>query len=556
MIVRPSTADGRDHPPVQALSYPRFSRQRALLIAFFIMCAVGRVAFAQNSSQTNVTVYETQPAKHSPKKTASCPGSDPKSWGKIQEGENLLADLQPDKALAVCNEALQTKCTTLRDEAQTCARQAIEEKHVLTEVSQKLHDIDHYLARNSFEKVAGIESSLRGPDGRCQLTSELLPPYQSSVLRYCDLELKRRSLDPPPFPKVQEKLRTVWEYIHRSTALRPAGDFLLYVWKAIVWLAKWLSPAFLTIILLFYLFREAFSKKGFLQRERTTWIVWSVQDESKLGASGAVMEALNWESNPLLKDKGERLMCWLAPPFIPEKTAGRAAGSSYTTQVWRELLCEDKTDLLRVRRECTLWNNHDDLYRARINVRHFYLFPAYEELDVTLGKFSFKGLVGLSKWVNRKALEDLPSIIGVVTRRDGSGPGAWGVRLNANWKDDERRDQTVSVFAESQPQDFGDPLAQVAQRAALKLMLRLSGAYNVAYPDAEELRLKLIADLERLLKDAQVSGPPQEFAATLQNTLYAAKSEIALIQTPLPNANVVTAQAAFRQGIEMLRQLI
>lgn len=141
-------------------------------------------------------------------------------------------------------------------------------------------------------------------------------------------------------------------------------------------------------------------------------------------------------------------------------------------------------------------------------MRSLFLDPAYQDLDIDIGGFTLKGLNGIRKFVLQSFFREVPSIIGVVSRREIGKFVAWGVRLNANridnGKEKDKRTITVSVFAESLPQEYGDPLGQVAQRAALKLMLRIAGSN---------------AELES-------------------------------------DANVVTAQAAYRQGIELLQQLI
>jgi hypothetical protein len=130
----------------------------------------------------------------------------------------------------------------------------------------------------------------------------------------------------------------------------------------------------------------------------------------------------------------------------------------------------------------------------------FYLDPAYDEVDVSVAGFTVKGVMGLRKLLKLAIYRRKPSVVGVVSQFGSESAKCWSVRLNANRPGKGRDDRTISVYAENSPQEYGDPLSQVAQRAAFKLVLR--------------------------------------------------------ILNPQLDANLVTAMAAYRQGVEMLRQLL
>lgn len=499
-------------PSTAARDFRLHARATRVLVVFAV-CALTSVdgLSHDDTQQTHVVIDEIrQPHKQPRKKIIDpCPDPDGKTSGRIQEGENLLTALQPDQALAICDEALQTKCPRLREQAQMCASQAIEERQTLTEVSQEIKTVDFYLTRYRYADARNIEASLR------QLQSELAgnksATYQSHVSAYIDTELEKRTglKEQPWILKWLGKLGKILGIDPPP----PSQTWVLWVIRWILQVLKWSIWGLLAIISIRLLFlgvdRLRNRRKELLDVK--SWIVWSIADESNSGASGALMDALNWGSNPLLEkdNSGRRLMCWLAPPFLPDSPV-KSAGN--TTVVWTELLSQTYPGTLAPS-EPTLWKISDDLVRANERVKKFFLDPAYQELDLTIGSFTIKGLSGLRKFVLQRAFRDVPSIIGVVTRRKAEGSLAWGVRLNANWPNES---QTVSVFAESLPQEYGDPLGQVAQRAALKLMLRIAG----------------------IVESGDAHGTSNS------------------IEVMDPSANKVTAQAAFRQGIELLRQLI
>ena len=84
-----------------------------------------------------------------------------------------------------------------------------------------------------------------------------------------------------------------------------------------------------------------------------------------------------------------------------------------------------------------------------------------------------KGMFGLYRNLKRFRDRRLKSIVGVVSQVNSQGAPRWAVRLNANQPGDAVADRTISVYADGLPMTYGDPLAQVAERAAFKLVIRI-----------------------------------------------------------------------------------
>lgn len=460
------------------------NRWRSLIVIVFCL-SVSCSVFSQPTREKPLPVEIVyKPTKPTP------PCADPggKISGKIGEGENLITARQPDQAIAVCNPALETKCSDLRDRAQGCVSHAIAEKRILDEISQELGAIDFDLGsyrygdaakvaeKLGYDTTAVSENSPKIEDGIKQqrdcakLGPDACSELASSLAGYIETELNKRTALRERHPS----LLVARGYLGEKSGISPPPPLS----KWLLWLVLFVLFAWMVRVLLRYCW---------WLRIRKNWIVWSVVDENKSGASGALMDALDWEADPLLQtnEDGERLLCWLAPPFLPDDIEDARS----TTTVWRDLAAKvPKTE--------EIWDIDENLREARRLVPDFILDPAYQELDVNIGGFTVKGLSGLRKFALQSIFARSPSIIGVVTRREVDGHVCWGVRLNANMP---RQNRTMSVFAESLPQEYGDPLAQVAQRAALKLMLRIGDGDT--------------------------------------------------------DANTVTAQAAYRQGIELLKQL-
>lgn len=476
-----------------AQSRSRVIARRLLTLAAFASLEFVQISAAQPQNTPRMEVVFNQGPSPSPAKKQNHPKDDCENPGRksiadTDKGNFLLMELKPDEALAACTEALQTTCKSDIvqaksdiQKAKSCANGAVIEKQSLLDVSQKFATIDAYLANYRYDEARSLRDTLK--DTYCSQTCTNSCIYQPFLRTYIETEIaKRLGLNEQPWT------RRVRVYLGSISGIAPPPT--LTKWLR---LSRWLLLVIVVVFLIFKIWRRTHQ----LGVDKS-WIVWSVVDEGKSGASGALMDALDWNANPLLRNHqcGERPIFWLAPPFLPEGF-DRARK---TNAIWSSLTGEPPPT------ETTIWNISEDLVGAKVIVDNFLLDPAYEELDVNIAGFTVKGLNGIIKFFKQRLYRNLPSIVGIVTRREVDGSPAWGVRLNANWRPGNvgKKTVTVSVFAESLPQEYGDPLAQVAQRAALKLMLRIKGGNDQAGADA----------------------------------------------------NLVTARAAYRQGIEMLRQLI
>lgn len=240
----------------------------------------------------------------------------------------------------------------------------------------------------------------------------------------------------------------------------------------VVWLLLWWLPWNIWLLV---------CKWRFGQR----WVVWSVQDESKSGASGAVMDALNLEANPLLE------------PLSASNKEKRKANSPLTNGRPSLLL---KPPLLHKLKEPTtrphgVWGDFvsripadtdDDCFpieqiadpdnEPKKNLIRFWLAPAYTEIDIAIGKVPLKGINQLFKIYKRYLNSCCPSVNGIVSQVQNDGKKAWAVRLNASqgWmRHLSRKMRTFSVYADGSLQEYNDPLLAVAQRAALRLVIRM-----------------------------------------------------------------------------------
>ncbi len=446
----------------------------------------------------------TKPGRSHPSK---CPASDAVKARaldlKILSGDYLTTARQTDQALAACNEALQASCgADQATRAAACIDGAIAEKATIEAIQQKLQVIDSQLACFRYHEADGFAVQLRGQFSNgnwCRgcFMGTIGEARKKALYQYVQTELGKRS--------ELNKVRPWWQlsrfrgWLGDRLGLCPAPS----VREVITWFSEFLVVvavavplAAICIIWLAALIWHGFIRDKILPAQNL-WIVWSVIDKTECGASGAVMDALDSRANPLLRttENGgtlrlrlpQRLQLWLAPPYLPDRGPSRL-----TALVWADLLGTLYGDLPY------FLTSIEDIPRAEMP--KFYLDPAYDEVDVSVGGITVKGIMGLRKLLKQAIYRKKSSVVGVVSQVESDNVKCWGVRLNANRPGKRRNDRTISVYAENSPQEYGDPLSQVAQRAAFKLVLR--------------------------------------------------------ILNPRLDANLVTAMAAYRQGIEMLRQLL
>jgi hypothetical protein len=193
------------------------------------------------------------------------------------------------------------------------------------------------------------------------------------------------------------------------------------------------------------------------------------------------MDALDPNANPLLAaylnpQTIPRAQLLLSPPFLDSSGDHRPGGYA-SKLVWKNFVSgappRNRTDD---------WKNQFEIERFYPDpwgeaFPRFKSNPAYEEIDVTVGKFTLKGIVSLRNLFWRWLRQYRKSVVGVVTGPKVEGKHVWSVRLNANVPP---TDWTASVYADGLPQEYGDPLGQVAQRAAFKLVLRMVNPYLTA----------------------------------------------------------------------------
>ena len=454
----------------------------------------------------------TKPQSSHPSK---CAASDPiKAHAldlKILSGDYLTTARQPDQALAVCNDALQASCNADQTtRATACITGAIAQKAIIESIQQKLQVIDSDLACFRYKEAQVLADQLKAqfpehvdgagtPEGIgswCKgCFSGMVGDARLTALhQYVQTELGKR-------PELN-KVHPWWQ----ASEIRGRLGGLLGVCPApsirqvIVWLSEFLVAVAIAVPLIVWLlglFWFGFIRDKILPEENL-WIVWSVIDETKCGSAGAVMDALDSRANPLLRvtENGgisrlplpKRPQLLLAPPYLPQQ-----GGARLSALVW--------ADLLGMLYGVLPYSPTviEDLPQDK-EMPKFYLDPAYDEVDVSVAGFTVKGVMGLRKLLKLAIYRRKPSVVGVVSQFESESVKCWSVRLNANRPGKGRDDRTISVYAENSPQEYGDPLSQVAQRAAFKLVLR--------------------------------------------------------ILNPQLDANLVTAMAAYRQGVEMLRQLL
>lgn len=447
--------------------------------------------------------YVTPVTKPTPRRPPKCAALDPtKSRAldlKILSGDYLTNARQLDQALGVCGEALRESCTEDQESsAKACISGVVAQRATIDGIQQRLTVIDSLLACFRYKEARSLGDSLRNQfSGNRPSTGyfqgEIGRERREMLSQYIETELGKRSqlIESHPIWQLSGFRGRIGELLGMCPAPSVREVFLWFFEFLICFMvATWFAG----------LFWHGFVRDKILPEENL-WIVWSVIDETKCGASGAVMDALDSRANPLLRPEQNggsggsfrlqvplRPQLWLAPPYLSEQGPARV-----TTLVWPDLLRSVYGDLPYPLTPI------EDIPQDK-EMPKFYLDPAYDEVDITVGGFAIKGLIGLRKILRQAVYRKKKSVLGVVSQVESEKIKCWGVRLNANRPGKRREDRTISVYAENSPQEYGDPLSQVAQRAAFKLVLR--------------------------------------------------------VLNPALDSNIVTAMAAYRQGIEMLRQLL
>ena len=371
----------------------------------------------------------------------------------------------------MCRSALELACNTeQREGALKCIQGAIAERSTLDYIDSHIRLLDHYLECNWCDDASTIKSELEKnvPDLSCQENDRVCTARKEQLQTYINTELTKR-------PRLSEKQHSMSRWFNRrSRGLDLCPTPTIALWLIMILRAlKWVFLVALIVPLIFlgvYLLRYWWHARELNDK---CWIVWSITDDSKCGAAGAVMDALSFRSNPLLarflsddleqrKRERTRREILLAPPFfVPDKKK-----LSPTLLVWVDLL----EPAAPINREAFI----EEIPFNCDTIPRFILDAAYEEIDISVGGFGVKGVTGVIRSLKRFRDRKLQSVIGVVSKSGAEGqPPTWAVRLNANKPGIEVEDKTISVYADSTPMSFGDPLGQVAERAAFKLVIRI-----------------------------------------------------------------------------------
>jgi hypothetical protein len=216
------------------------------------------------------------------------------------------------------------------------------------------------------------------------------------------------------------------------------------------------------------------------------WNVWSIQDKQNRGAAGPVMDALNTANNPLLSRQFIPSSLLLVPSF--------ALNWGTESLVWRDFLDRPREPI-----------DMEVLPLKEFQKHRFIQVEAFDELDVKVAGVEAKGLIGLFRTLRKLLDRGLPAAQGIVyrLRTGGATPQSYAcVRITCNWTadvkaltrnrkrhhrsddEDDRQDETVSVFASTADDLSIDAIALSAQRAAFKLFHRLALRSSSAYATA------------------------------------------------------------------------
>jgi hypothetical protein len=125
----------------------------------------------------------------------------------------------------------------------------------------------------------------------------------------------------------------------------------------------------------------------------------------------------------------------------------------------------------------------EDLPIDRMRRHSFSLEEAFDEIDLKVAGAEIKGLLGVFKTVKRWFFKGFPAMQAFAgTSGDGEKASAT-IRLTCNYRriwitrafvSKRDQDDTISVFASTEEQQFADPVGLAAHRAAFKVFYRLA----------------------------------------------------------------------------------
>jgi hypothetical protein len=222
--------------------------------------------------------------------------------------------------------------------------------------------------------------------------------------------------------------------------------------------------------------------------KQPVWFVWSIRDEVGAGAAGAVIEALDVRTNPLVapyiqpeyrkrEEARARREFLLLPPFLKhsafEDDSIFRGGSTRSNGVLKDFLGSGFP--LTFVEEIVFFPDENNLTEGSKKdlLPVFRLDEAYGEVNLKVGGFEMRGIMGLVTLYKRVRYRRFHNVLGFVSKGEGKG---WAVRLNGQIPARKSRAESefvASVWADTIDTDFGDPLGLVAQRAAFKLLLRI-----------------------------------------------------------------------------------
>src|ERR1700691_1797252 len=215
--------------------------------------------------------------------------------------------------------------------------------------------------------------------------------------------------------------------------------------------------------------------------KRVDWKVWSITDAANRGYGGPLMDALDVDNNPLLCQRKPSSLL-LVPSFHPEFHPDGEESEPF--KLWRDFL-DTPRELIGMEKLPTL---------AELRRHRFVQQQAFEDLDLKVGAFDAKGVVGLMRIIQRFRNRRLPGVQATIYRLspdDTKGAALACVRITCYWtrpnsaqngdegtgseaeEPQRNEDKTVSVFASRQDNPAIDATALSAQRAAFKLFYRL-----------------------------------------------------------------------------------
>lgn len=250
-----------------------------------------------------------------------------------------------------------------------------------------------------------------------------------------------------------------------SSALRKTPGLLLHFLEILL-----LFLALAAIMLAVWHLSKKRIDAGFAFRDGDIkWTVWSISDPEGRGAAGAVMDALDWESNPLLSDYIPSSLLLYSPD--DDRTNGLG-----TPKAWKDLLDEPRTPI-----------DMEVIKKSEFRRHKFVQTEAFEEMDLKIGSIEAKGLLGGFRNLHRMIMRGLPASQGVVySSTEGAAKKTHAcVRITCNWPDSPAGiPDTVSVYASTEDDPRVDAIGLSAQRAAFKLFYRLAQSELPEYSSA------------------------------------------------------------------------